>query len=83
MYTYSNFNLVFTPNNPIPDCLQGGCGEFDCHGIYTARSRHKGGVNVGMADGSVSFIGNGIDLKIWWAMGSRDGNDSVEGMASL
>lgn len=38
-----------------------------------ARSAHDGGVNVGFADGNVSFVSNDIDYLIWNAMGSRAG----------
>ena len=34
-----------------------------------ARSEHPGGVNVGMCDGSVHFVGNNIGLNIWQAWG--------------
>lgn len=47
-------------------------------GAYaTARSLHTGGVNVAMADGSVRFITDGIDLTIWRAMGTRSNSDIV------
>jgi prepilin-type processing-associated H-X9-DG protein len=40
-----------------------------------ARSKHTGGVNVGMADGSVRFVPNGITLAAWRAMGTRAGGE--------
>jgi prepilin-type N-terminal cleavage/methylation domain-containing protein/prepilin-type processing-associated H-X9-DG protein len=40
-----------------------------------ARSRHTGGVNVGLADGSVRFVGNGIDQATWQALGSINGGE--------
>jgi prepilin-type N-terminal cleavage/methylation domain-containing protein/prepilin-type processing-associated H-X9-DG protein len=40
-----------------------------------ARSQHSGGVNVAMADGSVRFVTEEIDLAIWRAMGTRDNGD--------
>ena len=47
-------------------------------GAYAAaRSAHAGGVNAAMADGSVSFIGNSIDLYIWRSLGTRAGNEPV------
>jgi prepilin-type processing-associated H-X9-DG protein len=36
----------------------------------TARSRHPGGVNVVMADGSVRFIVDRINLTTWQALGT-------------
>ena len=41
-----------------------------------ARSRHTGGVNVGMCDGSIRFISNSIDLATWQAMGTMNGGES-------
>ncbi|WP_347243189.1 DUF1559 domain-containing protein [Thermogutta sp.] len=43
-----------------------------------ARSRHPGGVNVGMADGSVRFFSNTIDLLTWRYLGTRAGQESVQ-----
>lgn len=37
-----------------------------------ASSLHGGGVNVGMVDGSATFISDTIDVRIWRAMGTRD-----------
>ena len=37
---------------------------------YAARSRHTGGVNIGVADGSCTFISNTIDLDTWRALSS-------------
>jgi prepilin-type processing-associated H-X9-DG protein len=36
-----------------------------------ARSAHPGGVNAGMADGSVRFVSEGITPKTWLDTGSR------------
>jgi prepilin-type N-terminal cleavage/methylation domain-containing protein/prepilin-type processing-associated H-X9-DG protein len=40
-------------------------------------SNHPGGVNVAMADGSVKFIKDTIDLNTWWALGTRNGREVV------
>jgi prepilin-type processing-associated H-X9-DG protein len=40
-----------------------------------SRSRHPGGVNVLLADGSVRFIDQTIDLKTWQALGSIAGGE--------
>jgi len=45
----------------------------------TATSRHPGGVNVVLCDGSARFIAAGIDLKVWRAYGSRNASDIVGG----
>ncbi len=67
------FNPVFPPNSiSIPgynnDWFR--CSEAD--GAVTPSSDHKGGVQVTMADGSVHFISNSIDLPTWWRLGSRN-----------
>lgn len=77
-WTYSMFNTVHTPNSEHSDCMSSGCGEFDCSGIITARSAHPGGVNVMMLDGQVRFVSNNVDRKLWWAMGSMAGAESVD-----
>jgi prepilin-type N-terminal cleavage/methylation domain-containing protein/prepilin-type processing-associated H-X9-DG protein len=47
-------------------------------GAYVgARSRHTGGVNVALADGSVRFVADGIDLTTWRAMGTRANGEVV------
>jgi prepilin-type N-terminal cleavage/methylation domain-containing protein/prepilin-type processing-associated H-X9-DG protein len=45
----------------------------------TANSRHAGGVNVGLADGSVKFFKTSISLPTWRAVGTRNGNEVVSG----
>jgi prepilin-type N-terminal cleavage/methylation domain-containing protein/prepilin-type processing-associated H-X9-DG protein len=45
----------------------------------TAKSFHSGGVNVCMADGSVGFKAQTIDLQVWRALGSRDGAEAISG----
>ncbi len=42
----------------------------------TARSYHPGGVNVVLADGSATFIGNNIDANIWRAFGTINGGEN-------
>ncbi len=43
----------------------------------TANSRHPGGVNVTMADGSVRFIKSSINLTAWRAVGTRNGGEVI------
>ncbi len=78
MQTQSVFNTLAPPNHRWYDCQECvGCGWMDSRGIFPARSRHPGGVNAAMADASVRFFSNTIDLAIWQALGSRAGGESV------
>jgi prepilin-type N-terminal cleavage/methylation domain-containing protein/prepilin-type processing-associated H-X9-DG protein len=44
---------------------------------YAARSRHPGGVNTVMCDGSVKFIKNSISLFTWRALSSTQGGEVI------
>jgi prepilin-type processing-associated H-X9-DG protein len=43
-----------------------------------ASSRHTQGVNLLLADGSVRFISNHIEIGIWQALATRKGSEVVE-----
>ena len=43
----------------------------------TANSRHAGGVNLCLADGSVRFIKTSINLSTWRAVGTRNGGEVI------
>ena len=45
--------------------------------VHTARSFHPGGVNLALCDGSVTFVGDAIDLVLWRALASHDGEEPV------
>jgi prepilin-type processing-associated H-X9-DG protein/prepilin-type N-terminal cleavage/methylation domain-containing protein len=68
-------NGRFTPNSSIPD-ITSGSGK-----VTAARSRHPGGVNVCFCDGSVLFVGDGINLAAWRALWTREGGEIVPGNA--
>ena len=40
-----------------------------------ARSRHSGGVNLALCDGSVRFVRDGIELVTWRALATRAGGE--------
>ena len=85
-WTYGNYiptryNHVMPPNAASCGRRDGG-NNLDATvnskgGATTASSRHGEGVNICMADGSVRFIGDEIDLNIWWALGSRNGAEVI------
>jgi prepilin-type N-terminal cleavage/methylation domain-containing protein/prepilin-type processing-associated H-X9-DG protein len=43
----------------------------------TANSRHPGGVNVALADGSVRFIKSTVNITAWRALGTRNGGETI------
>jgi hypothetical protein len=53
-------------------------GEDDGNNITTPSSNHPGGINVLMGDGTVHFVNESIDMKIWWSIGSRNGGETYE-----
>lgn len=65
----ATINGYFTPNNDSPDVAHHG------DAIMAARSAHPGGVNAVMADGRVVLVGDSVDLNVWRALFSRDGNE--------
>jgi prepilin-type N-terminal cleavage/methylation domain-containing protein/prepilin-type processing-associated H-X9-DG protein len=44
---------------------------------HGARSRHPGGLNATMADGSVRFIKNSINLQVWRALSTSRGGEVI------
>jgi len=65
-------------HNMLPNekaCHTYDYGDWAGENCMSASSKHPGGVNVAMADGSVSFKTNGVDKLAWWALGTRDGGE--------
>jgi prepilin-type processing-associated H-X9-DG protein/prepilin-type N-terminal cleavage/methylation domain-containing protein len=87
----SQLYTQMTPNSSSPDLLFPGdpycvdrpalnlpCAPSTMNEMTaTSRSRHPGGVNVLMADGSVRFIKETIDLATWQALGTIAGGEVV------
>ncbi|MBU4399482.1 MAG: DUF1559 domain-containing protein, partial [Planctomycetes bacterium] len=62
------------PSMNLP-CVSGATdGRTD---TAAARSRHVGGVHVGLCDGSVHFVGDSIALNVWQALGSIAGGETI------
>jgi prepilin-type N-terminal cleavage/methylation domain-containing protein/prepilin-type processing-associated H-X9-DG protein len=62
------------PGVPNPPCTATTPADGE---IMYARSRHLGGVNGALADGSVRFISDTIAMSTWQALGTAQGNDEV------
>jgi prepilin-type N-terminal cleavage/methylation domain-containing protein/prepilin-type processing-associated H-X9-DG protein len=89
----ASFETWLAPNSPLPDVTQGYCTTLfplimspnpPCTNAtgtqgptYAARSRHPGGVNATFCDGSVRFIKNTINLNIWRALSTSQGNEVI------
>jgi prepilin-type N-terminal cleavage/methylation domain-containing protein/prepilin-type processing-associated H-X9-DG protein len=79
------FSTLITPNSSAPDLIDGGwfqpsplMGPAATAGsdqYYGARSRHDGGVNVALCDGSGRFVVNAVSLATWMAAGSMAGGE--------
>ncbi|WP_437187287.1 DUF1559 domain-containing protein [Planctomicrobium sp. SH668] len=85
----NGFTTMTPPNSPM--CAYGGNPDNDW-GVFPPNSRHTGGVNVGMMDGSVRFISSNIDtgnqnaravssgpspFGTWGNMGTPNGGEVV------
>jgi prepilin-type processing-associated H-X9-DG protein len=42
-----------------------------------AQSYHPGGVNACMGDGSVKFLKNSVSMSVYWALGTRNNNETI------
>jgi prepilin-type N-terminal cleavage/methylation domain-containing protein/prepilin-type processing-associated H-X9-DG protein len=91
MSQFTGFNTILPPNSP--SCMEMGSNT---DGVFSAQSRHSGGVNALFADGSVHFITSGIDAGnsgagepktggpspygVWGALGSINGGEAKSWM---
>ena len=70
------YNHHYGPNAPQHDCISTD-PNFTGAGWHTARSNHTGGVNLLLADGSVRFAADSINIGIWWDISTRSGGEVV------
>lgn len=74
---------VLPPNSP--SCYSGNDNPSNAWGIWSATSRHQGGVQVLLGDGSVRFVSENIDagsltppdFGIWGALGTIQGKEPI------
>jgi prepilin-type N-terminal cleavage/methylation domain-containing protein/prepilin-type processing-associated H-X9-DG protein len=65
------YNHLLPPNSP---CWRPGAyGRM----IAPASSRHEGGVNIALADGSIRFVPQSVDPNVWLAIGTRSGGETL------
>lgn len=72
--SWTLFNTLAPPNRS-KNCRHGNDDVPWERGVLPPSSFHPGGVNVLFGDGSVSFLSDNIDIRIFRAMGSRDKQD--------
>lgn len=79
-YSSTMYNHVAPPNWSGYDC-----GTFSSipdtpgeHAIISARSSHAGVVNVTFGDAHVASVAPDVDLQVWRAMGSRNGQEAFQ-----
>lgn len=73
--TAAIFNTVIKENR-IPTPIK--CNDYDSQ-YFTPRSHHSGGVTASRCDGSVDFYSDNIDLRVWRALCTSQGNETYLG----
>lgn len=66
------YSHTLTPNSKYRDCIRDV--GFD-RGHLATRSFHPGGTNICLADGSVRFATDSIDMILWRSVGSISGGE--------
>ncbi len=81
---HSMYNHRRPPDDKQADCRGGLPHSVRSDPLWSwlslnvaARSKHPGGVNTLMADGSVKFMKDTINAMTWQALGSRNGGEVV------
>jgi prepilin-type processing-associated H-X9-DG protein len=75
-----SYNHYYTPNSKSYDCIANDpTMTYISVGYRAARSRHIGGVNVLLADGSVRFVNDSIPLAQWQALSTRADGEAASG----
>ena len=84
-YGNSWFGTLYTPNTTVSDVVgyQGISTNYAPSTVTTntpnamlsARSKHTGGVNAAMCDGSIRFIRTTVDATVWLNAGTRAGSE--------
>src|SRR5262249_57853998 len=85
----SRFHPLLPPTSPAPDIIQNGwfqptgdplmpavAGARESQ-VAAARSRHTGGVNAALCDGSIRFFRSTMSLNTWQALGTMNGGEGI------
>ncbi len=76
----NSYNHYNTPNkltclNPNDPTVSTGWGGYS--GLTPPTSNHPGGVNMCFTDGSVRFVKDSVNAQTFWAIGTRNGGETV------
>jgi prepilin-type N-terminal cleavage/methylation domain-containing protein/prepilin-type processing-associated H-X9-DG protein len=87
-YNCAMFNGYTTPNSKVEDWIANGYCRYPyltnppclntgtaANSYNAARSFHTGGVNTLLADGSVKFVKDSVNIVAWRALSSTRGNE--------
>jgi prepilin-type N-terminal cleavage/methylation domain-containing protein/prepilin-type processing-associated H-X9-DG protein len=69
------YNHLMTPNTW--SCDDSNNVWVNDAAAATASSRHPGGVDLLLCDGSVRFVKASVNPSPWWALGSRSGGEAI------
>ena len=72
---YTRYQHIFPPQSP--SCLLGGTQDYNSPVLVTATSRHPGGVNLLLGDGSVRFVKQTVSQNVWTALGTIAGREVI------
>jgi prepilin-type processing-associated H-X9-DG protein len=73
-------NTVLPPNPKYPNCIDSStsANAIQSAGMYGLSSRHPGGCNVLLADGSVRFLKDSTNNNVVWALGSKAQGEVID-----
>jgi len=74
-YVYLASDVCVYPFQDNPPCAT--ISAANPSGVMTARSRHVGGVLIGLGDGGVRFVSNNITIGNWRALSTTRGGEVV------
>jgi len=73
-FFYSHYNHNGIPNESRPSC-GGSRRDVELGGLSPPRSFHSSAVSILLGDGHVQSVANGIEPRVWTALGTRSAGD--------
>jgi prepilin-type N-terminal cleavage/methylation domain-containing protein len=70
---YTSYYCNNQPQRNLPCAASSGSNPT----MFAARSRHPGGVQVALGDGSARYVRQNIDLNVWRALSTSQGGEST------